>query len=328
MKQLNVLVTGAGGFIGSRVAALLTNEGYVVRAGIRHGGSDLAAGAERVACDLDRPRQIEAALDGVDVVVHAAYGRECAMVKQAESLLSAMATRKIVSLVAFSSIAVYGRRSGVIAEDDVPLHVMGDYARAKINCESLYRVWAAQNGERRIVVLRPGIVYGSGSRLWNDKMAMRILSGAWGVFGRQGEGRAALIHIDDLTRQCLAATALLLGAGRAGLAAVEPINCVGPESPRWNEYFQALTRALGQKPLRRWSRAEIIARQLLAAPAKVANRVGFPIAHRLALAPSSGELALFGLDMAISGEKARRLFGYAPTVGLADGLARSGLSEN
>ena len=325
MRKRNVLVTGAGGFIGSRVAAQLASENYSVRAGVRRCVNDLVVGMEWVGCDLDVAPQIEAALDGAELVVHAAHGDDSAMVRQAENLLKAMTAKGIVNLLAFSSIAVYGRRTGSIAEGDAPSQIEGDYARAKINCEALYKIWAAQDRERRVIVLRPGIVYGSGSKLWNDKMALRILSGGWGVFGPQGEGRAALIHIDDLTRQCSAAAGLLFAASRAKLAAVESINCVGPECPRWNEYFQALARALGQKPLRQWSRAEILARQFLAIPAKAANRLGMAVARRMALAPPPGELALFGLDVEISGDKARGLLGYTPNVSLVDGLARSGL---
>jgi hypothetical protein len=107
------------------------------------------------------------------------------------------------------------------------------------------------------------------------------------------------------------------------LAGFEPINCVGPECPEWNDYFQALAQALGLKPLRRWSRAEIVARQMLALPAKALGRLGISAPFGLAFAPFPGELALFGLKAEIAGDKASRVLVYAPQIALAEGLARS-----
>lgn len=326
-QSTTLLLTGAGGFIGSHITAAMAKHGCTVRAGARHALANLPAGTQCVSCDLDDRNQLMTAMNGVDLVVHAAYGDEAAMKQQAENLLAAMSTAQISNLIAFSSVAVYGSRTGRIDEDDAPLPPLGAYARSKSDCESLYRHWAAAEPSRRVIALRPGIVYGTGSKFWIDKMARRILSGGWGVFGRYGDGRAALIHIDDLTRQCLAARRILSEPSRTELAPFEALNCVGPDSPRWNEFFQALASALGQKPLRQWSPAELFFRQALAAPAKVIGSLGLRFANSLALAPAAGELALFGLDVQIAGEKARRLLGYEPNIGLSHGLALSGLHD-
>ena len=80
------------------------------------------------------------------------------------------------------------------------LTTQGRLDEAKAECEALYRAWAAENAERRVVALRPGIVYGADSPFWIRKMGERILAGGWGLFGPRGEGKAALIHNDDLAR--------------------------------------------------------------------------------------------------------------------------------
>ena len=318
-----VLVTGAGGFIGSALLAPLARD-FAVRAGIRRALPKPRVGVELVAGDLDDRAQLKAALDGVDLVIHAAYGDEGAMPRQAGNLLAAMTEAGIASLVAFSSVAIYGAREGCIVEADAPHGPLAPYALAKARCEVLYRSWSAESSARRVIALRPGIVYGPRSPFWIEKMAARISSGGWGVFPRS-EGRAALIHVDDLAGQVCAASRLLTGPERDSLAASVALNAVGPERPLWNDYFQALAGKLGRPPLRPWSGVETAFRQALAVPAKIARKAGLPFGQTLALAPTPDELNLFALDADYRGEAAERLLRFAPRIGMEEGLSRCGL---
>lgn len=72
-----VLVVGASGELGGRVAARLLEQGVDVRAGTRDPARVAAladAGAKPVPCDLRDPQQVADAVAGVDVVLHAAHG--------------------------------------------------------------------------------------------------------------------------------------------------------------------------------------------------------------------------------------------------------------
>ncbi len=323
-----LLATGAGGFIGSALLPSLAQAfPRSVLAGMRRAKPAATSDVRVVACDLDDPAQLAAALRSVDLVVHAAFGDEAAMTRQAENLVAAMSAAGAENLIFYSSIAVYGRREGLIVEDDKGVPPLGAYAEAKTQCERIFRAWSEAAPGRRAIALRPGIVYGAGSRLWIDKMAARIACGGWGVFGPRGEGLAALIHVDDLARQNLAACRLLTGAGRESLPAFLALNAVGPENVRWNDYFQALARAMAFPPLRTWSPAEIALRQFLALPAKLAKRVGLDILRNSALAPGPGELALFSLKAEYSNAKAARLLSFSPSIGLSEGLTRCGLDH-
>jgi nucleoside-diphosphate-sugar epimerase len=231
------------------------------------------------------------------------------------------------NLVFFSSIAVYGRREGLVTEADEGAPPFDAYAGGKRRCETIFRAWSEAAPGRRVIALRPGIVYGAGSPLWIDKMAQRITSGAWGLFGERGKGLAALIHVDDLARQALVASRLLDGAGRDGLPPFVALNAVGPESLEWNDYFQALAGALGLSPLE--DRPELATgfRQALAALAKIARRLGLDIFPTAALAPGPGELALFSLRAKYSGENAARLLQFSPATRLREGLALCRLDQ-
>lgn len=317
------LITGSGGFIGSALLAPLA-EYFDVSAGARRARPDPRPGVTIVACDLDDPAQARAAVAGVDLVIHAAYGDEAAMPRQAENLLAAMAQAGVGALLAFSSVAVYGAREGRIVETDAPQGPLAPYASAKARCEELYRGWSAGAASRRVIALRPGIVYGPRSPFWIEKMAARISCGGWGVFPR-AKGRAALIHIDDLAEQALAASRLLTGPNRETLAPFCALNAVGPEAPLWNTYFQALAERLGHAPLREWSESETALRQALAVPAKIARKIGLPFGKALALAPTPGEIGVFALDADYRGEAAESLLKVTPRIGLREGLSRCGL---
>ncbi len=321
-----LLVTGAGGFIGSALLASLAQAfPRSVLAGTRHSKPEAIADIQAIACDLDDPAQLASAARGVDLVIHAAYGDAAAMTRQAENLVAAMSAAGARNLVFYSSIAVYGRREGLVVEDDEGVAPFDAYADAKAGCERIFRAWSEAAPGRRAIALRPGIVYGAGSALWIDKMAARIARGGWGLFGPLGEGFCALIHVDDVARQNLAACRLLTGPLREALPPLVALNAVGPEKLRWNDYFQAIARAMGRAPLRTWSPLEIALRQRLALPAKLARRAGLNVLRKAALAPGPGELALFSLKADYSNAKAERLLGFAPSIGLDEGLARCGL---
>jgi nucleoside-diphosphate-sugar epimerase len=320
-----VLVTGASGFIGSALLPVLAQRfpGSVL-AGARRGTPARTCDVAAIACDLDDPAQLAEALRGVNLVVHAAYGDAKAMPGQAENLVAAMTSAGAENLVTFSSIAVYGAREGLVTEDDEGVAPFDAYAEAKRRCETLFRHWSEAAPGRRVIALRPGIVYGAGSTLWIDKMAQRILSGGWGVFPR-GNGFAALVHIDDLARQTLAACGLLTGGNREALPRFVALNAVGPESVEWNDYFQALAGALGRPALRTWSPAELALRQALAVPAKILRRLGLDLLPQAALAPGAGELALFSLRAQYTGAKAAQVLGFSPAIRLREGISLSGL---
>jgi len=313
-----VLITGAGGFIGSAKAKALRDVGFRVRAGLRRA----ARAPDEVLCDLDRPEQIRAAMAGVDLVVHAAYSDSEAMPRQAENLLAAMAEQGVANLIALSSIAVHGDASGDV--DATRRGALDAYGAAKLACEAATRAWANAAPERRALNLRPGIVYGTGSAFWIDKLVERIRAGVWADFGPDGEGVAALIHVDDLSGIILAAARALLAPSRLDLAACTTLNAIGPETPSWNGYFHALAVKLGAAPLPRRGRREIALRQQLAVPAKIWVRLGLPgaRARAAALAPTPGEIALFSRRALYARD---RVADFQPSVGLAEGLARTRL---
>lgn len=165
-----VLITGASGFIGRRLAGALAKEGWQVRAASRDPSNILAAsGVERVAMpDLARPTDWPALLGGVTHVVHLAgiahapgslpdelYDR---INGQAAGELAEAARGKVERFVFISSVRAQAGLSAdhAITEQDAP-QPTDAYGRSKLQAERL----VAESGVN-FTVLRPAVVYGRG----------------------------------------------------------------------------------------------------------------------------------------------------------------------
>lgn len=163
----NVLVTGAGGFIGRHVVrAALTRTGLrlrlVHRGGLRPPADDRA---HTVRADLAKPSSLEGLCDGIDAVVHCAssVGGD----EQTLHTVNDLGTRALVEdalrhgvrrVVYVSTAAVYGRGPFRDAEaDDLPLRPGSATSRTRAAAER--HVLAADG-----TVLRPHLVYGTGDR--------------------------------------------------------------------------------------------------------------------------------------------------------------------
>ena len=315
--SVDALVTGGAGFIGSTVVGALRDAGYSVRRGVRARPDEPGL----VLCNLDDPSQIRAAVERAGLVVHAAYGESERMAPQCAALLAAMSAAGVERLVHFSSIAVYGDRSGII-DESAPFAPTDSYGEAKAACEKLVRAWAEDpdHPTRRALILRPGIVYGAGSRFWIDKLGERIRSGAWGVFGAQGEGVCALVHVDDVAQLVVACAKKFESAADA--PKISTLNVVGPETPSWNGYFLELAAALGA-PLAEIDASSLSRLQKIALLAKAWRRFGLPGGAAAALAPTPGEMQLFSRKAHYATGALKETLGFTPRINLRDGLIRS-----
>jgi UDP-glucose 4-epimerase len=165
-----VLLTGASGFIGTRLTGVLAKMGWQVRAASRDPSTiQVAKGVERVAMpDLGGQADWPALLDGASHVVHLAgiahapgslpdelYTRINA---DAAGELAEAARGRIERLVLISSVRAQAGLSAdhAITEKDAALPTDA-YGRSKLAAERLI----AQSGVT-FTVLRPAVVYGKG----------------------------------------------------------------------------------------------------------------------------------------------------------------------
>jgi nucleoside-diphosphate-sugar epimerase len=118
---MNLLVTGANGFLGRYVVAEALRRGHSVRAMVRSTGDAAKHGWDDrvtpVQADLRRRRGLTEAVAGVDAVLHLAaskagdmYAQYAGTVVATENLLSAMDEAGVRRIVAISSFSVYDYR--------------------------------------------------------------------------------------------------------------------------------------------------------------------------------------------------------------------------
>jgi len=247
-----VLVTGATGFIGSRLVSRLLADGREVRALVLT-GEPVPEGWDDVDVvygDIAEPADVRQAVSGVDRVFHLAavvgdWGPEALFhrvtVDGTRHLLSA-ADEHGARVVLASSIVVYGHRLGrQCCDEDTPHgRPYGPYSRAKQAQEVLAREWVGRGADIRIV--RPANVYGVGSRNWVDEAIGVLVSGAPSLVG-SGAQDAGLVHVENVVD-------VMLRAASARASAGSIYNACDESGVSWHRYFHDLAKIAGAAPPR------------------------------------------------------------------------------
>ena len=177
-----VLVTGAGGFIGSHLVEALVREGRRVRAFVRYNGrgdagqlrflpAGVRAGLEVVFGDLRDANAVLDAARGVDVIYHlgALIGIPYSYVHPRETVdtnvtgtlnvLAAARERGVRRVVHTSTSEVYGTARSVPITEAHPLQGQSPYSASKIGADMLAESFHRSFGVP-VVTLRPFNTYG------------------------------------------------------------------------------------------------------------------------------------------------------------------------
>lgn len=311
----NILVTGATGFIGGRLAQRLAQDGAIVTGT----GRNLAAvpflreaGVTLQPADITDTTALRQLLAGQDVIFHlaAAMGRSD---EAASRRINVAATADLVRLAAeagvrrfihTSSIAVYGPPTSPLIAEDHPLDLQqaAPYGRTKAEGEQTARKVAAETG-LELVVIRPGMVYGPRGPGWTVNM-VRLLQRGFPVIMGDGSGHAQPVYVDNLI------DGLILAADpqRTGIAG-EAFNFVDRPLP-WRDFFGYYGRMSGRKPRR--------------LPLWLA-RVGLGLYKRVSgrLESTDSLLAYYTSKAVYPIDKAERLLGYRPRLSLDEGMQRT-----
>lgn len=318
LRDKKILVTGATGFIGGRLAyRLAVEEGAIVTGSgrsvdhaplLEEAGVSLAYGEL-----LDFPR-MRALAAGQDLVFHIAAwlgprhgGRDMAWplnVFATLNLVRGAAAAGVSRFIHTSSIAAYGpppQGTEVLTEaTPVDPAQAGIYGRTKAEGEERALAQARELG-LELAIIRPGMVYGPGSYSWTKRMVQLLQKRVPVIFG-DGDGLAYPVYIDNLVDGMILAAKVPAAAG-------EDFHFVDPQVT-WQQWFGAYGKMCDCPPVQipLW-----LSRLLLTAGERLP----------LGLSVDRDLLTYYRAGTRYSMEKAERLLGYRPNVDFTEGMARA-----
>ncbi|MGA9531640.1 MAG: NAD-dependent epimerase/dehydratase family protein [Anaerolineales bacterium] len=260
MPTTSALVTGATGFVGSRLTQHLTQQGVRVRALVRP-SSDLSVlegtGVDLVEGDLFDLGSLLAACEGMDLAYHCAgqvaeWRRPSSMITShvagTENMLQAAKMAGVGRLIYTSSVAALG-----VPRPDDPNPNGGMQASHLWNSQSAIwpygfakhrsetKVWQAVAAGLNAVIVAPSAVFGPGDVKRVDKGILPIMmSGRIPPVAPMGGLNA--VHIDDVVVGLEAAAArgvrgkkyLIVGENLSHLEFLRiTAEVVGARPPRW-----------------------------------------------------------------------------------------------
>ncbi len=231
-----ILVTGAGGFIGSHLVEALLREGCDVRAFVRYNSrndygrlEELGAGLEKVEVitgDLRDRETVGRAASGCRVIFHlgALIGIPYSYVSPADTVatnvggtlnvLDAARDGGAEKVVIASTSEVYGTPLYVPIDEKHPLQAQSPYAASKIAADKLAESYHLSY-DLPVVILRPFNTYGprQSARAIVPAIVVQALSGDKVRLGSL-ETTRDLMYVDDTVAGFLAAARHEAGIGR------------------------------------------------------------------------------------------------------------------
>jgi GlcNAc-P-P-Und epimerase len=105
------------------------------------------------------------------------------------------------NMIFTSSIATYGPTELPMTEASVP-HPITAYGGSKLAAEYIHRVWHAKDAARKLVIVRPGVVYGPGEGGNVTRLISAYLSGYFFYMGNKNTRKAG-VYVKELCHAML-----------------------------------------------------------------------------------------------------------------------------
>lgn len=204
------LIFGGAGFVGTHLAAALVASGNyreVVCADVNLPRGKPAQGARYITCDVRRPISHDIASDVTEIynlaAVHTTPGHPPHEYYETNVHgaihVTEFAIQNNVPLILFtSSISVYGPTESPKHEQSA-LEPVSDYGRSKIMAEEIHRLWQKTAPNRRLITVRPAVIYGPGENGNFTRLAKALRKRMFFYAGRKDTVKACG-YVSELVR--------------------------------------------------------------------------------------------------------------------------------
>jgi nucleoside-diphosphate-sugar epimerase len=306
-----VFISGALGLIGSVLADRYREQGAEVR------GVDVRADPARgvIAGDIGEAGEWQEHARGCDLVVNTAayvgFGGELDEVWR----VNVLGTRRVIDAAArggaerfvqFSSVTTFGFEYPDGVDETYPVRMTGNpYPDSKIASEQV-TLQAHVAGDAQATIVRPGDVYGPRSRGWTVLPVEMIKSGQM-ILPAGGHGQIGPVYVDNLVDGVLL-------AAESPKAVGEIFTIADGTAVEIGDFFGHYARMLG-KPRPR-ALPTPVARTIAMAGGRIEKALGRDTEMSAASVDYVAKRGGYSI------EKARRVLGYEPTVGLEEGMRR------
>jgi predicted dehydrogenase/nucleoside-diphosphate-sugar epimerase len=249
-----VLITGASGFIGCRVAEILAlRDGVQVRGMVHNPGSASRLArlpVEMVQGDLKSDESVERLVEGCDAVVHCAIGtaygnrREIFAVTVDGTRRLAAAARKagVARFVHLSTMSVHGRELPAVLDESCPIRPGrgDDYGESKAAAER--EIQRAVQAGLPAVILRPTGVYGPFAPALTLRGLPKLARGELSLVESACDSPAQTVYIDNL------AVAVVASLSLANFPSGEAILIDEDDGLTWRDFWRDFADALAVPP--------------------------------------------------------------------------------
>lgn len=276
------------------------------------------SGAEVVVGSVTDQEVVDRCMEGVEVVFHlAAAFRELDVPESHYDSVNVDGTRIVLESAArhgaskfvyCSTCGVHGDVENPPADEDAPITPADYYQRTKYEAEPLVSAYHGRDG-METVILRPAAIYGPGDP---ERFLMLFKWASKGWFPMFGSGRTLYhpLYIDNLVDALLLCLEPGKATGRAYLIADE-------------EYWtiEELVRKVGEA-----IDVDLKVRHLPITPLVVAGHVTEKLCRPLGITPPifPRRVDWYRQNRAFDISRAKEDLGYAPRVGIDEGLRKTG----
>ena len=254
---MNILVTGANGFLGRHVVGELLSRiapdstvRCLVRRSSEVNGLD-EGGAKIIRGSLNNDQDLDTMLENVDVIVHLAasksgspMGMFAETVVSTEKLVACAPRSGVRKMVFCSSFSVYGTSlldTGSVVDEECPIEPQPARRDPYAWCKFYQEHWARTlQSDADLVIVRPGVIYGEDQGLLSPRVGLH-LPGLPFFLKIGGSAPVPLTHVKNCAS--LIAMATLNDSIKSGV-----YNAVDDECPKQSDYIAMYEEKFGKIP--------------------------------------------------------------------------------